>query len=324
MSMTSTLRSNLPSTSKSASSPRVSSPLATHSSSLESGSDNEDDNDSSEGSSSEEDEDSDDSDIELGQYLARAKENARRRKMGIATEDSAPVAGPSMNLEHSDLIQSDDDEENKLPAVFTRHADPSQVFQSSSSDIKGKGKARAIAPTNGSLSDEESGPILPGVVSKWGEMPRAKKSKNQKKLEKSKNAGKDWFDMPRRSKESLTNEEKRELQALRLGNVMDPKKFMRGEMKRDNKKLPEFFQTGYIIESGQGPRAGLAAPTQKIKKQSFLGNILKDDKGKEWSKKKYLQLQEKASSGGKGFYKKKMRDRGSVDGGKRKGKKGRR
>jgi hypothetical protein len=81
------------------------------------------------------------------------------------------------------------------------------------------------------------------------------------------------------------------------------------------------LQTGYIIESGQGPRAGLAAATDKIKKQTFLGNVLADDKGKEWSKRKYLQLQEKASSGGKGFYKNKMRDRKSVDGGKRKGKK---
>lgn len=80
------------------------------------------------------------------------------------------------------------------------------------------------------------------------------------------------------------------------------------------------IQTGYIVESGQGPRAGLSAPTSKIKKESFLGNILKDDKGKAWSKKKYLQLQEKAASGGKGFYKKKMRDRKSVDGGSRKGK----
>lgn len=108
--------------------------------------------------------------------------------------------------------------------------------------MKGKGKARAIPSTNGELEDEESGPILPGIRSKWGELPRLKKSKNQKKLEKEKTAGKNWFDMPRRPIASLSNEEKRELQAMRLGNVMDPKKFMRGETKRDNKKLPEFFQ----------------------------------------------------------------------------------
>lgn len=122
MSITGLLRSNLPSTSKSASSPRVSSPLATHSSSLDSGSDNEgsseeaSSSDSSNDSSDEEDED--DSDAELGKYLARAKENARRRKLALVAPatsaasiaDSA-IAGPSINLEHSDLIHDDDDGE---------------------------------------------------------------------------------------------------------------------------------------------------------------------------------------------------------------------
>lgn len=125
--------------------------------------------------------------------------------------------------------------------MFTRYADPTQVFTSE----KAKGKARAIPSTNGELEDEESGPILPGIRSKWGELPRVKKSKNQKRMEKEKTAGKDWFNMPRRPIASLSNEEKRELQAMRLGNVMDPKKFMRGETKRDNKKLPEFFQVRY-------------------------------------------------------------------------------
>jgi len=102
-----------------------------------------------------------------------------------------------------------------------------------------------IPSAQGELDDEESGPILPGVRSKWGELPRIKKSKNQRRMEKEKTAGKDWFDMPRRPTASLSNEEKRELQAMRLGNVMDPKKFMRGETKRDNKKLPEFFQVRF-------------------------------------------------------------------------------
>jgi hypothetical protein len=132
--------------------------------------------------------------------------------------------------------------ENRLPAVYTRHADPSQVFGTDSASSSIKGKGRAIPNSNGDLDDEESGPILPGVVSKWGELPRVKKSKNQKKKEKEATAGKNWFDLPRRPAASLSNEEKRELQAMRLTNVMDPKKFMRGETKRDNKKLPEFFQ----------------------------------------------------------------------------------
>lgn len=120
MSITSLLRSNLPSTSKSASSPRVSSPLATHSSSLDSGSDNEGSSEEASSFSSSDDssDDEDDSDAELGKYLARAKENATRRKLALlvapATSndhaDSA-IAGPSINLEHSDLIHDDDEEE---------------------------------------------------------------------------------------------------------------------------------------------------------------------------------------------------------------------
>ena len=69
---------------------------------------------------------------------------------------------------------------------------------------------------------------------------------------------------------------------------------------------------GYIIESGQGPRAGLAAPSSKLNKQSFLTGLLDDDKGRAWSRRRYAELQEKASSGGKNHYKKKMRDRNSV------------
>lgn len=120
MSITSLLRSNLPSTSKSASSPRVSSPLATHSSSLDSGSDNEGSSEEEAFSSSDSSEadDDEDSDAELGRYLARAKENARRRKLALlvapATSNNhadSAIAGPSINLEHSDLIHDDDDEE---------------------------------------------------------------------------------------------------------------------------------------------------------------------------------------------------------------------
>lgn len=61
---------------------------------------------------------------------------------------------------------------------------------------------------------------------------------------------------------------------------------------------------GYVVESGQGPRAGLAAPSSKIKKASFLSGILENDKGRAWAQRKYAEVQEKAQSGGRGFAKK--------------------
>jgi hypothetical protein len=96
---------------------------------------------------------------------------------------------------------------------------------------------------------------------------------------------------------------------------MDPKRFMRGEAKRVNKKLPEYFQMGYIVDSAQNARAGEQAPSQKVKKASFVKNLMADDKGKEWAKRKYAQVQEKAQSGGKNHYKNKMAKRGSIGGG---------
>lgn len=78
---------------------------------------------------------------------------------------------------------------------------------------------------------------------------------------------------------------------------------------------------GYVIESGQGPRAGTQATTTKIKKGSFLDNLTGDDKGKAWAKRKYAEVQEKGASGGKGYYKKRMKDRKSDYGSGRGGKK---
>lgn len=50
-------------------------------------------------------------------------------------------------------------------------------------------------------------------------------------------AGSKWFDMPATP---MTPELKRELDAMRLRNSLDPKKFMKGGAK--NEKIGEFFQ----------------------------------------------------------------------------------
>lgn len=175
-------------------------------------------------------------------------------------------------------------------------------------DVKGKG--RAVAED----ADPNDG-MPPGVKDKWDKLPRAKRTKSQKRLDTVATSGKGWFDMPRRPLASLSDVEKREIQALRLSNAMDPKRFMRGEAKRDNAKIPEYFQMGYVVDSAQNARAGTQAPSQKINKASFLSSLMGDEKGKEWAKRKYAQVQEKAQSGGKGFYKRKMEKRGSTGGG---------
>ena len=86
-------------------------------------------------------------------------------------------------------------------------------------------------------------------------------------------------------------------------------------------------QTGYIVESSQSARAGLAAPSNKVSRTSFVESLMSDSKGQEWARRKYAQVQEKAQSGGKGHYKSVLKKRGSAaaggfgDKGKGKGKK---
>merc|ERR1711939_672006 len=303
------LRQSRPSTSKAASStPRISSPLATNSyssSSVDSaGEGSEDDEDDSDADMTTDDSSDEEDDLET--LLAAAKANARARS------EAQSAAGPGLeDVNFADLAQEDND---TLPAVYTKPAIPSQVFKAAAtSTTRDKGKQRAISQDGTSISkDDDDGEILPGVTSKWGELPRKPLTKSEKKKRNATSDKKNWFDLPYRSVGSLTNDEKREIQALRLSTVMDPKRFMRGEAKRENKKLPEHFQMGYIVESSQAPRAGFAAPSTKLQK---------DEKGLTWAKKKYAQVQEKGASGGKGHWKKRMNDRKSVGfGGAGKGK----
>lgn len=63
-------------------------------------------------------------------------------------------------------------------------------------------------------------------------------------------AGSKWFDMPA---QAPTAELRREVQAMRLHGVLDPKRFLRGEAKRDRNKLPEFFQVRYLLREQSLP-----------------------------------------------------------------------
>jgi hypothetical protein len=54
--------------------------------------------------------------------------------------------------------------------------------------------------------------------------------------EKDKSAGKNWFDMPA---PEMTEELKRDLNILRMRNVLDPKRHYK---KNNSKKLPKYFQ----------------------------------------------------------------------------------
>ncbi|KAF9912661.1 hypothetical protein BX616_010268 [Lobosporangium transversale] len=123
-------------------------------------------------------------------------------------------------------------------------------------------------------------------------------SKKQKQEEREKTTGKGWFDLPQ---QVLTPELKRDLQILKLRNVLDPKRFYKREDK-SKAKFPKYFQVGTIIEGNTEFYSSRL--TKKERATTITGEVMKDLTGRDYYKRKFNEIQEAKQSGGKRFYKK--------------------
>ncbi|KAK4543120.1 hypothetical protein LTR36_005897 [Oleoguttula mirabilis] len=116
-------------------------------------------------------------------------------------------------------------------------------------------------------------------------------------LEKKKaTAGSDWFDLPRTD---LTPELKRDLQLLKMRNVLDPHR----HYKKDGGKMqaPEYSQVGTIVE---GPTEFFSGRIEnKKRKRTFVEEVLAGEQETGRFKRKYGELQTKKTSGKKAFHK---------------------
>lgn len=102
----------------------------------------------------------------------------------------------------------------------------------------------------------------------------------------------------------ITPQIRRDLQLLKLRNVLDPKRHYR---KDDSKGFPKYFQTGKIVD---GPTEFFSARlTKKERKQTLADEILADNKAKAYFKRKFDEIQKSKTSGGKNFYKRVKRKR---------------
>ncbi|KAH9221879.1 putative rRNA-processing protein fcf2 [Leptodontidium sp. 2 PMI_412] len=102
---------------------------------------------------------------------------------------------------------------------------------------------------------------------------------------------------------NLTPELKRDLQLLRMRDVLDPKR----HYKKDNKKqqVPEFSQVGTIIE---GPTEYFSSRLlNKDRKRTLVEEVLAGEKASGRFKSKYNEIQDAKTSGKKAHYKK-LRD----------------
>ncbi|KXT13709.1 hypothetical protein AC579_8104 [Pseudocercospora musae] len=109
-------------------------------------------------------------------------------------------------------------------------------------------------------------------------------------------AGSDWFNLP---KTELTPELKRDLQLIKMRNVLDPHRHYKKE--GGKMKPPEYCQVGTIIE---GPTEFFSGRIEnKKRKRTLVEEVLAGEQETHRFKNKYGQLQEKKTSGKKAFYK---------------------
>lgn len=137
------------------------------------------------------------------------------------------------------------------------------------------------------------------------EDPIAVKKKAEE--EKKATAGADWYNLP---KTNLTPELKRDLQLLRMRDVLDPKRFYKKESGKP--KIPEFSQVGTIIE---GPTEYFSARlSNKDRKRTLVEEVLAGEVTTGRFKSKYNEIQAAKTSGKKAHYKKlkAMRKSGGV------------
>ncbi|KAF9147352.1 hypothetical protein BG015_011031 [Linnemannia schmuckeri] len=123
-------------------------------------------------------------------------------------------------------------------------------------------------------------------------------SKRQKQEEREKTTGKKWFDMPQ---QVLTPELRRDLQILKLRNVLDPKRFYKREEK-GKPRFPKYFQVGTIIEGNTEFYSSRLS--KKERATTITGEVMKDIAGRDYYKRKFDEIQVAKQSGGKKFNKK--------------------
>jgi hypothetical protein len=99
-------------------------------------------------------------------------------------------------------------------------------------------------------------------------------------------------------KTEITPEIKRDLQVIRLRNVLDRKR----HYKKGDSKDPTYFQMGTVIE---GPTEFFSSRlTKRERKQTIVDELLADEEARGYYKRRFMEVQSRTQSGGKKHYKK--------------------
>ncbi|KAJ3551537.1 hypothetical protein NM688_g4646 [Phlebia brevispora] len=119
---------------------------------------------------------------------------------------------------------------------------------------------------------------------------------------KTQTAGKSWFDLPAPAEADLPRLY-REVEALRLRNQLDPKRFYRKEEGEGKgvKGLPKYFAIGTIVtESSPFGSTSAANLPKSERKRTLVDELVDDAEAKSYAKKKFKELQTVRGARGRG------------------------
>ncbi|TFL02334.1 Fcf2 pre-rRNA processing-domain-containing protein [Pterulicium gracile] len=252
------------------------------------------DSSSSSGSSSDSSSESDFEDEDLGSLLEKARQSARAKAAGSSTA-VATAAGDELVL----TLERDDDPEKipslnpgPLPRAYfelgkTRR-DPSSLVLDPEVELSQRAASSIVAPAP---------PRPPPELTKSGKPLTKKEIKSLKR----KTAGSDWFNLPAPDEAELPKLH-REVEALRLRNQLDPKRFYRkdeGEGK-GIKGLPKYFAIGTVLPSST-PFGGASSDNlpRSQRKRTLVDELVDDAEAQRYAKKKFNELQTVRGAKGK-------------------------
>lgn len=165
-------------------------------------------------------------------------------------------------------------------------------------------EAEQVANLASTSSIAKTLPIPPELSKKTG-LPL---TKAEKKALKDATAGPKWFDLPAPAAADLPRLA-REVDAMRLRNALDPKRFYR---KEDTKAgpLPKHFAIGHIM-STSSPFGGPSRDDlpRAARKRTIVDELMDDDQARTYAKRKFNELQGVRGERGRGTWKRKMAGR---------------
>ncbi|KAI5120769.1 hypothetical protein M0805_004732 [Coniferiporia weirii] len=259
----------------------------------------------SDASSSDPDSDSDsDLDSEFGEvsqeYLDSLLEKARasmRAKAGGKGKEKEAFGADEIRLENGRNEFPADGELPQLdpgklpPGYFDFDANSNQETPPVLRDVEAE-KLEAAS------TSVPAAPLPPPELARDGKML----TKKERKAQKQKSAKPGWFDLPTPDAADLPRLH-REVEALRLRNSLDPKRFYRKEAGEGKgvEGLPKQFAIGTIIPTSTpfGTASGENL-TRAQRKRTLVDELVDDSEAKRYAKKKFESLQTVRGARGRG------------------------